>query len=74
MKKYGKAGQDTHGNIVQRMRIACWMIRAAGTHSDYVILIALVYGNSGDANASHCYVYMYIACLFVNRVFHDFRA
>jgi hypothetical protein len=39
--KYGTAGQATDGNIIRRMRFACWMTKATDTHSEYVILIAL---------------------------------
>jgi len=41
-ENYGKAGKDKHDNIIQRMRIACWISRATGTHSEYVIPIAFV--------------------------------
>jgi hypothetical protein len=32
--------QATHGDITRRMRIACWILKAKDTHSQYVILIA----------------------------------
>ena len=32
-------GQATDGNIIRRMRIACWITKATNTHSEYVILI-----------------------------------
>jgi hypothetical protein len=34
------ARQATDDNIIQRMRVACWIIKATDTHSEYVILIA----------------------------------
>jgi hypothetical protein len=58
-KKYGRA---TDKNIAQRMRIACWITKAADTHSEYEIFL-LFHGNSGYAKAPHCYIYTYIACL-----------
>jgi len=36
----GTGRQATDGNIIRRMRIACWMTKATDTHSEYVILIA----------------------------------
>jgi hypothetical protein len=41
VEKYGTAGQGTGDNIIRRMRFACWITRAAGANSEYVILIAL---------------------------------
>ena len=35
-------GRATYDNITQRMLFACWISKATGTHSGYVILIALV--------------------------------
>jgi hypothetical protein len=40
VEKYGRARQATDGNIMRRMRFACWMTKATDTHSEYVILIA----------------------------------
>jgi hypothetical protein len=40
VEKYGTAGQATDGNIIQRMRFACWITKDTGTHPEYVILIA----------------------------------
>jgi len=39
-KKYGTATHATHDNTMRSMRIACWIIEATYTHSEYVILIA----------------------------------
>jgi len=39
-KKYFIAGQATDDNTIWRMRIACWILKATNTHSQYVILIA----------------------------------
>ena len=39
MEKFCRAGQATDDNMV-RMRIACWILKATDTHSEYVILIA----------------------------------
>jgi hypothetical protein len=38
--KYGRAGQATDDNIIRRMRFACWITKAADTHSKCLILIA----------------------------------
>jgi hypothetical protein len=40
VEKYGTARQATDDNIIRRMRFACWVTKAAYTHSKYVILIA----------------------------------
>ena len=40
MEKFGTARQVTVGNIIRRMRIACWITKATNTHSEYVILVA----------------------------------
>ena len=39
-EKYGTAGHATDECIIRRMRIACWILEATDTHSEYVILIA----------------------------------
>jgi len=36
---YNTAGPAIGGNIIWRMRIACWIPEARNTHSDYVINI-----------------------------------
>jgi hypothetical protein len=40
VEKYGRAAQATDGNIIRRMRFACWITKATDTHSEYVIFIA----------------------------------
>jgi hypothetical protein len=40
VEKYGTARQSTDGNIIRRMRFACWITKATDTHSEYVILNA----------------------------------
>ena len=37
---WGRAGQVTDAIIIWRMRLACWMTKATGTYSEYVILVA----------------------------------
>jgi len=37
LEKYGRAGQATDDNLIQSMRIACWITKATNTRSDYVI-------------------------------------
>ena len=39
-EKYCTAGQTADDSILRRMRIACWITKATGTHSEYVILTA----------------------------------
>ena len=40
-KKYDIARETTDDNIIQRMRLACWIPKATDTHSEYVIVIVL---------------------------------
>jgi len=40
VEKYGTATKATDINAIRRMRIACWVNKATGTHSDYVVSIA----------------------------------
>jgi hypothetical protein len=37
---YGRARQATDDNIIQRMRLACWIPKATNTHSEFGILIS----------------------------------
>jgi hypothetical protein len=39
-KKCGTAREATGDNIIERMRIACWITKATDPHSEYVIFIA----------------------------------
>ena len=41
VQKYCRARQFTDDYIIRRMRIACWIIKATNTHSEYLILIIL---------------------------------
>jgi hypothetical protein len=38
--KFVTARQAKDDNIIRRMRFACWINEAKGTHSEYVILLA----------------------------------
>jgi hypothetical protein len=42
VEKYCTAGQATGDNIIGRMRIACWLLKATNTFSEYLILIDLL--------------------------------
>jgi len=52
-------------DIIQRMRIACWITKATDTHLQYLTLTDFLLKN-GYANALHCYVHKYIACLLTS--------
>ena len=39
-EKYGRDRHATHGNIIRRMRISCWITKATEIQPEYVILIA----------------------------------
>jgi hypothetical protein len=62
VEKHGTAGQAIDGNIIRRMRFACWITKAADTHSECVILIAFPRQQWLRERAS--YDYTYTACLF----------
>ena len=40
MEKYGTAGEPTGNSVIQRMRVRCWITKAANRHSEFVILVA----------------------------------
>jgi hypothetical protein len=42
VEKYATARQATGGNVIRRMRFACYMVKATETHSEYVLLMAFV--------------------------------
>jgi len=42
VEKYGGTILATDDNIIQRMHFGYWITKATDTHSEYVILIALV--------------------------------
>ena len=50
-------------NIIRRMRIAGWIIKATNTHSEYVNLLCF-HGNNGYAIAPH-YVCKFIVCIVI---------
>jgi len=41
VEKYESSGHATDDDIIRRMRVACWIIKALDTLSEYVILIAI---------------------------------
>jgi hypothetical protein len=53
-KKNGSARQAIYGNIMQRMRFACWINRATDTYSEYVTT------NSKNITAKAPYVTLYV--------------
>ena len=38
-KRYGRSGQNTDDNIIQRIRFPCWITKDTNTHLEYVILV-----------------------------------
>jgi hypothetical protein len=53
--------QATDDNIIRRMRIACWIIKAINTLSEYVILIAFPL-KQWFHECALILLYTYIAC------------
>jgi hypothetical protein len=39
---------------MRRMSVACWILQATNTHSEYVIIIAFLHYNNGYTNAPRC--------------------
>jgi hypothetical protein len=58
VETYGTVGQATN-DIIWRMRFACWMTKAADTHSEYATCL-LFPGNAACTDAPQCYVYTFI--------------
>jgi hypothetical protein len=55
--------RGTDGQAIRRMRIAFWILKAANTHSEYVIFIAFPLQQRLHERASMLR-YTYIACPF----------
>ena len=62
MDKQYRTGQETDDNIKRRMRIACRIIKATNTHSEYVIFIAFPLQKWLKESAP-MFFYMYSACI-----------
>jgi hypothetical protein len=65
--KYGRARQVTDGNIIRRMRFACWISRVTDTHSEHIIVIAftrkLWLRESSSTLYVHCVACFMTVCL-----------
>jgi hypothetical protein len=59
---YGRALLAT-GDIIGRMRIACWITKATDTHPEYVVLFA-VFLQQWLYESASALRYTYIACIF----------
>jgi len=60
--KHGTVREATDGNIIRRMRVACWITKATDTEIEYVIHIAFPLQQWLHATASMLRV-TYTACL-----------
>jgi hypothetical protein len=72
MRKCGKtllSVASADGNIIRRMRFACWIHKATNAHSEYVLLVAF-YCISGHAIAPQYYVTLTLAVL-LNFAYHN---
>jgi len=47
---------------VWRMRVACWILKATNTHSQYVIPVGFFHCNNGYMNAPRCHVIRALSC------------
>ena len=66
VEKCGTVRQATDDNVEQRVRIACWITKATGTHSEYVKPIAFP-RQRWIREAPQCYVYTYVVSLVTVR-------
>ena len=67
VEKYCPAGEATDDSITRCMRSACWITKAADTHSEYVMLIAFPLQQwLHEGSSMLCYTY--IACLVYSRI------
>ena len=62
MQEYGTARQATDDNIMQSMRVVCWVTKATDTYSEYVIPIAFPQQQWLHEGAS-ILRYTYVHCL-----------
>jgi len=67
VEKFCRAGQaaDNSIQVIWHTRIACWMIKATNTHSEYVILIAFPRRQSLRERAPVIH-YTYVASLVLS--------
>ena len=63
VEKYGRARLAIDDRIIRRMRCACWITKATGTYSEYVILIAFQWKQQFRERAL-ILLFTYNACLF----------
>jgi hypothetical protein len=70
-KKWCTAGKAKDHNITRRMRIACWITKAAVTDSEYVIITAFPRQQwLGERASVSSHMYMYMACWMLHLVMH----
>jgi hypothetical protein len=62
LEKYGRFRQTTDVNIIGHVCIACWIIKATVTHSEYEILIAF-HRQQRLRERPAMFRYTYTACL-----------
>jgi hypothetical protein len=63
---YGTARQATDGTMIQYMHTACWITKATGTHSEYVIGTAFPQQQMLHGRTSMLRLYIHcISCLFL---------
>jgi hypothetical protein len=71
VNKYDRAGRDADGNVIWRMRFACWITKATHTHAhththtEYVIIIVLPQQQWLRVHASMLRVYIHcLPCVY----------
>ena len=65
VENYCRIGQATYGDIIRRMRIACWIPKATNTHTGCIILIAFPL-QQWLYESTSMLRYTYAACLVIH--------
>ena len=69
--RYGRDGQATNGNLIRRMRTACWIPKVTNIYLEYVIRIACPL-QQWLLKRSSMLRYTYVACLFIKLLIWNF--
>ena len=64
VEKYGRVGEATDDNIIERMRFTCWITKATDTHAEYVMFISFPRQQKLRERAS-ALRYTYIGCVVI---------
>jgi len=63
VEKYDRTRQATDDYIIRRTRFECWINKVIERDTQNKSYLLFFHGKNGLANAPHCHVCTYIACL-----------